>query len=264
MELAFINIMLEKFKVTQTTSWKRPHWEEMTKEIEKQFPEVQLCWTKLRDKCARLKGTYRQFTKLRNHTGKNRAFKVFRTKGCKHYILLNELFSSSCANGALRISSTNPPTTSSEERRLHAAFISASRGKQKQYVNIGEGSDESDDLVNVQELIISESRRRVPKGASSERSIMQECMELFRDSFNKNAPETPSPSKRSKSVSSPEKPEKDSVNEATLELKKLKEKVPRRFYVKAAMALANKEIRKVFMFLDEDERIEWLQDLADS
>ncbi|OWM68236.1 hypothetical protein CDL15_Pgr004718 [Punica granatum] len=251
----------------------------MTKEIEKQFPEVQLCWTKLRDKCARLKGTYRQFTKLRNHTGvrwdadmntikaspdKNRAFKVFRTKGCKHYILLNELFSSSCANGALRISSTNPPTTSSEERRLHAAFISASRGKQKQYVNIGEGSDESDDLVNVQELIISESRRRVPKGASSERSIMQECMELFRDSFNKNAPETPSPSKRSKSVSSPEKPEKDSVNEATLELKKLKEKVPRRFYVKAAMALANKEIRKVFMFLDEDERIEWLQDLADS
>ncbi|PKI75435.1 hypothetical protein CRG98_004105 [Punica granatum] len=195
---------------------------------------------------------------------KNRAFKAFRTKGCKHYILLNELFSSSCASGALLISSTNPPTTSSEERRLHAAFISASRGKQKQYVNIGEGSDESDDLVNVQEPIISESRRRVPKRASSEKSMMQECMELFRDSFNKNAPETPSTSKRSKSISSPEKPEKNSVNEAMLELKNLKEKVPHRFYVKAAMALADKEIRKVFMFLDEDERIEWLQDLADS
>ncbi|OWM78243.1 hypothetical protein CDL15_Pgr015062 [Punica granatum] len=258
----------------------------MTKEIEKQFPEAQLCWTKLRDKCARLKGTYRQFTELRNHTGvgwdadtntikaspdvwdmfikKSRAFKAFRTKGCKHYILLNELFSSSCATGALRISSTNPPTTSFEERRLHAAFISALRGKQKQYVNIGEGSNESDDPVNVQEPIISESRRRVPKRASSERSIMQECMELCRDSFNKNAPETPSSSKRSKSVSSPEKPEKNSVNEAMLELKKLKEKVPRRFYVKAAMALADKEIRKVFMFLDEDKRIEWLQDLADS
>ncbi|OWM82575.1 hypothetical protein CDL15_Pgr002150 [Punica granatum] len=93
---------------------------------------------------------------------------------------------------------------------------------------------------------------------------MHECMELFRDSFNKNGPETPSASKRSKSVSSPDKPEKDSVNEAMLELKKLKEKVPRRFYVKAAMALADKEIRKVFMFLDEDERIEWLQNLADS
>ncbi|OWM82574.1 hypothetical protein CDL15_Pgr002149 [Punica granatum] len=153
MELAFIHIMLEVFKVTQTTSWKRSHWEEMTKEIEKQFPEAQLCWTKVRDKCARLKGTYRQFTELRNHTGvgwdadtntikaspdvwdmfskKNRAFKAFRTKGCKHYSLLNELFSSSTATGALRISSTNPLTTSSEERRLHAAFISASRGKQK-------------------------------------------------------------------------------------------------------------------------------------
>ncbi|OWM67136.1 hypothetical protein CDL15_Pgr000588 [Punica granatum] len=166
--------------------------------------------------------------------------------------------------GALRISSTNPPTTSSEERRLHAAFISTSRGKQKQYVNIEEGSDESDDPFNVQEPIISESRRRVPKRASSKRSMMQECMELFRYSFNKNAPETPSASKRSKSVSSPEKPEKNSINEAMLELKKLKEKVPRRFYVKAAMALANKEIRKVFMFLDENERIEGLQDLADS
>ncbi|OWM67919.1 hypothetical protein CDL15_Pgr010857 [Punica granatum] len=123
MELVFIHIMLEKFK------------------------------TKVRDKCARLKRTYKQFTKLKNHTGvgwdagtntikaspdvwdmfikKNRAFKAFRTKGCKHYTLLNELFSSSIATGALRISSTNPPTTSSEERRLHAAFMSASRGKQK-------------------------------------------------------------------------------------------------------------------------------------
>ncbi|XP_031388634.1 uncharacterized protein LOC116201512 [Punica granatum] len=286
MELAFIHIMLEVFKVTQTTSWKRSHWEEMTKEIEKQFPEAQLCWTKVRDKCARLKGTYRQFTELRNHTGvgwdadtntikaspdvwdmfskKNRAFKAFRTKGCKHYSLLNELFSSSTATGALRISSTNPPTTSSEERRLHAAFISASRGKQKQAVNIVECSDESDDPVNVEDPIISESRRRVSKRASSEKSIIHECMELFRDSFNKNGLETPSASKRSKSVSSPDKPEKDSVNEAMLELKKLKEKVPRRFYVKAAMALADKEIRKVFMFLDEDERIEWLQNLADS
>ncbi|OWM83293.1 hypothetical protein CDL15_Pgr012774 [Punica granatum] len=58
----------------------------------------------------RLKGTYRQFTELRNHTEvgwdadtntvkaspdvwdmfikKNMAFKAFRTKGCKHYILL--------------------------------------------------------------------------------------------------------------------------------------------------------------------------------
>ncbi|OWM86528.1 hypothetical protein CDL15_Pgr026420 [Punica granatum] len=147
---------------------------------------------------------------------------------------------------------------------MHAAFISVSRGKQKQAINIVECSDESDDPVNVEDPIISESRRRVSKRASSEKSIMHECMELFRDSFNKNGLETPSASKRSKSVSSPDKPEKDSVNEAMLELKKLKEKVPRRFYVKAAMALADKEIRKVFMFLDEDERIEWLQNLADS
>ncbi|OWM75747.1 hypothetical protein CDL15_Pgr021912 [Punica granatum] len=286
MELAFIHIMLEKFKVTQTTSWKRPHWEEINKEIEKQFLEAQLCWTKVRDKCAKLKGTYKQFTELRNHTGvgwdadtntikanpdvwdifikKNMAFKAFRTKGCKHYTLLNELFSSSTAIGVIRISSTNPPTTSSEERWLHAAFISASRGKQKQYVNIGDGSDESDDPVNVQDPIISESRRRVPKRASSERSMIQECMELFRESFNKKASETPSASKRNKFVSSPEKSEKNRVEEAMLELEKLKEKVLCRLYVKAAMALADKEIRKVFMFLDEDERIEWLQDLADS
>ncbi|PKI66278.1 hypothetical protein CRG98_013359 [Punica granatum] len=160
MELAFINIMLEKFKVTKTTSWKRPHWEEMTKEIEKQFPEAQLCWTKLRDKCARLKGTYMQFTELRNHTGM--------------------------------------------------------------------GWDADTDTI----------------------MASPDVWDMF--------------IKRSNSVSSPKKPKKNSVNEAMLELKKLKEKVPHRFYVKVAMALADKEIRKVFMFLDEDERIEWLQDLADS
>ncbi|PKI63841.1 hypothetical protein CRG98_015825 [Punica granatum] len=99
---------------------------------------------------------YKQFTKLKNHTGvgwdagtntikaspdvwdmfikKNRAFKAFRTKGCKHYTLLNELFSSSIATGALRISSTNPPTTSSEERRLHAAFIVPTSNAKKSFI----------------------------------------------------------------------------------------------------------------------------------
>ncbi|PKI53857.1 hypothetical protein CRG98_025752 [Punica granatum] len=179
MELVFIHIMLEKFKVTQITSWKRPHWEEMIKEIEKQFPEAQLCWTKLRDKCARLKETYRQFTELRNHTGVGWDADTNTIKAsprCLGYV--HQAFQFFVC-GALRISSTNPPTTSSEERRLHAAFISTSRGKQKQYVNIEEGSDESDDPFNVQEPIISESRRRVPKRASSKRSMMQECMELF-------------------------------------------------------------------------------------
>ncbi|OWM87324.1 hypothetical protein CDL15_Pgr022431 [Punica granatum] len=98
---------------------------------------------------------------------KNRAYKTFRSKGCKYYDMQKQLFSSFVATGVLRISSTDPPPTLEEERRLNAEFLSRGKGKQKYHVDLEEGSEESEDPAHVAQLILTESRRRVPKRSQS-------------------------------------------------------------------------------------------------
>ncbi|PKI79034.1 hypothetical protein CRG98_000577 [Punica granatum] len=70
------------------------------------------------------------------------------------------------------------------------------KGKQKQHVDLEEGSDESDDPVHVAKPILTESRRRVPKRSQSKSSQMQECIDIFRESFTKNQQETPPSAKK--------------------------------------------------------------------
>ncbi|OWM64895.1 hypothetical protein CDL15_Pgr028612 [Punica granatum] len=60
---------------------------------------------------------------------------------------------------------------------------------------------------------------------------MQVCMDIFRESFTKKPQETPPSAKRSKSVSSPEKPEKNSIEETLEELAKFKSRIPHPLFV---------------------------------
>ncbi|XP_031398602.1 uncharacterized protein LOC116209179 [Punica granatum] len=152
----------------------------MTVEIGKQFSDEHMYSQKMKEKATRLKTMYKQSIRVRwdedtntinaspdvwdMFIKKNKAFKTFRTRGCKHYRLLNELFSASTAIDALRISSTDRLRTSDEERQLHEEFLSISKKKHKQTINLEKGSDESDDPVQVQKPIISGSRSRVRKG----------------------------------------------------------------------------------------------------
>ncbi|OWM71977.1 hypothetical protein CDL15_Pgr017860 [Punica granatum] len=69
LENAFITILLEKFTRTHTTYWKARDWEQMTKELEEQFPGTSLDANKLRQKLRRLRIQYTQFTELIAHTG---------------------------------------------------------------------------------------------------------------------------------------------------------------------------------------------------
>ncbi|OWM64894.1 hypothetical protein CDL15_Pgr028611 [Punica granatum] len=113
---------------------------------------------KVKDKHQRMKTNFTRFSEIVRHTGvgwdadtntitadpdvwdmfikKNMAYKTFRSKGCKHYDLQKQLFSSSVATGAVRISSTDPPPTLEEERRLNEEFFSGGKGKQKQHVDL--------------------------------------------------------------------------------------------------------------------------------
>ncbi|OWM68497.1 hypothetical protein CDL15_Pgr023462 [Punica granatum] len=179
---------------------------------------------------------------------KNKAFKTFRTNGCKNYKLVNELFNSSTATGALRISSTDPQRTSDEDRQILEEFLSTSKEQQKQPVNLEEGSNESDDRVHVvEEPIICESRRRVHKRHFSTNSQLQECMDLFKASFKPKPKTTPPESKRSKSVFSPEKLEKNSIDEAMAELNQLKPTISIDEYMGGSLVIIDDRVRRVFM-----------------
>ncbi|OWM73758.1 hypothetical protein CDL15_Pgr026862 [Punica granatum] len=238
---------------------------------------------KVKDKYQRMKTNFTRFSKIVKYTGvgwdadtntitadsdvwdmfikKNRAYKTFRSKGCKHYDMQKQLFSSSVATGVLRISSTDPPPTLEEERRLNAEFLSRGKGKQKHHVDLEEGSDESDDPVHVAEPILIESRRRVPKRSQSKSSQMQECMDIFRGNFTKNQQDTLPSAKKSKSVSSLEKPEKNSIEEALNELAKLESRIPQSLFVKAGKALLDPASRRLFMWFKEELRMEWILQL---
>ncbi|OWM83064.1 hypothetical protein CDL15_Pgr011746 [Punica granatum] len=196
MEFVFINIMLEKLRRAHTTTWKQTTWKEITAKMVNLFLDQQLCLQKVNDKHQRMKTNFTRFSEIVRHTGvgwdadtntitadqdvwdmfakKNRAYKAFRSKGCNHYDLQKQLFSSSVATCALRISSTDPPLTLEEERRLNEEFLSRGKGKGKgkQHVDLEKGSNESDDLVHVAEPMIIKSRRRVPKRRLSKSSQM--------------------------------------------------------------------------------------------
>ncbi|OWM91476.1 hypothetical protein CDL15_Pgr017394 [Punica granatum] len=89
-------------------------------------------------------------------------------------------------------------------------------------------------------------------------------MDLFKVSFKEKSQSTSPSSKRSKSVLSPEKPERNSFEEAMVEMDKLKPTIPHRLYIASSLALLDEKMRRLFMYYTEDSRREWLQHLADS
>ncbi|OWM77500.1 hypothetical protein CDL15_Pgr016897 [Punica granatum] len=271
LENAFITILLEKFTRTHTTYWKARDWEQMNKELEEQFPGTILDANKLRQKLRRLRIQYKQFTELIAHTGvgwdettntKNSSFKTFQNKGCKHYTSLKELFRSKTATGALRISSTDPPKSPETYARMEEEFLAASsRGKEP--INLEEGSGDSDDPVHeVTEPVVTGSRRRVRKRSSTTGSRLQECLEMLKCNLSNRDKDrncTPPETKKSKSVTSPEKPAKDSIEEAMDVLNKMRPSMSIKEYLVASDRLSREEqTQRMFMCLLDDTRLPWV------
>ncbi|OWM77385.1 hypothetical protein CDL15_Pgr016782 [Punica granatum] len=213
----------------------------MTVEIGKQFSDEHMYSQKMKEKATRLKTMYKQSIRVRwdedtntinaspdvwdMFIKKNKAFKTFRTRGCKHYRLLNELFSASTAIDALRISSTDRLRTSDEERQLHEEFLSISKKKHKQTINLEKGSDESDDPVQFQ------------IEAKEHPTVVKEKQVRFK---------------------SLEQPKRNSIEEVMAELDKLKVTIPLKSYIAGSLALLNDKMRRLFMYYVEDTRREWL------
>ncbi|OWM70827.1 hypothetical protein CDL15_Pgr014500 [Punica granatum] len=144
LESAFVDIMVDKFQRTHTSSWKMKDWEQISKELEEKFPGVILGADKVKTKAQRMKTQYTQFTELIQHTGvgwdaptntvkanldiwdkfikRHSNFRTFRSKGCKHYEALQLIYKTSSATGGLRISSTDPPHSPRSYARIEEEF----------------------------------------------------------------------------------------------------------------------------------------------
>ncbi|OWM63214.1 hypothetical protein CDL15_Pgr010614 [Punica granatum] len=289
LESAFIDVLLEKFTRTHTTSWKGKDWQQMNKELEEQFPGTTLGIKKLQQKLRRLRTQYTQFTELVSHTGvgwdettntvkasahvwdkfikKNSGYKSFQAKGFKHYNSLNELFRSKTATGALRMSSAEPPKSPETYARMEEDFLAASANRGKEPLNLEEGSGDSDDPVHeVAEPVVTASRRQVRRRSSNADSRLQECLDMLKCNMSRREKEricTPPTSKRSKSVTSPPKPAPGSIEESMAVLNVLRPQLSIEEYLVASDCLAKDEqTRRMFMCLLDDTRLPWVRRLV--
>ncbi|XP_031390490.1 uncharacterized protein LOC116202992 [Punica granatum] len=82
-------------------------------------------------------------------------------------------------------------------------------------IDLAEGSGDSDDPTDeAEEPVVTGSRRRVRKRGSNNKSQLQELIDLYKESKvkkDKAKNSTPPESKKSKSVTSPEKPAQNSI-----------------------------------------------------
>ncbi|OWM72719.1 hypothetical protein CDL15_Pgr002605 [Punica granatum] len=208
LEEALIEIMVDKFQRTHTSSWKWKNWEQMNTELEQKFPGVTLGADKLRAKSRRMKSQYSQFTELIQHTRvgwdeqtntvkaspdiwdkfirRHSNFKIFRAKGCKHYEALHLLYRSATATGGLRISSTEPPKSPRSYARMEEQFLAGRNSRGKEPIDLEEGSGDSDDAAReLDDPVVTGSKRRVRKRGSNTNSQMQELIDLYRESMNR-------------------------------------------------------------------------------
>ncbi|OWM80392.1 hypothetical protein CDL15_Pgr019672 [Punica granatum] len=276
LESAFIDVLLEKFTRTHTTSWKGKDWEQMNKELEEQFLGTTLGSKKLQQKLRRLRTQYTQFTELVSHTGvgwdetintKNSGYKSFQAKGCKHYNSLNELFKSKTATCALRISSAEPPKSPATYARMEEDFLAAATSRGKEPVNLEEGSGDGDDPVHeVTEPVVTASRRQVRTRSSNADSRLQECLDMLKCNMSRREKErncTPPTSKRSKSVTSPEKPAAGSIEESMAVLNDLRPQLSIEEYLVASDCLSKDEqTRRIFMCFLDEARLPWIRRLV--
>ncbi|OWM69788.1 hypothetical protein CDL15_Pgr025637 [Punica granatum] len=289
LESAFVDILVDKFQRTHTSSWRMKDWEQISKELEEKFPGVILGGDKVKTKAQRMKTQYTQFTELIQHTGvgwdgptntvkanpdiwdkfikRNSNFRTFRSKGCKHYEALKLIYKTSSATGGLQISSTDPSHSPRSYERIEEEFLALRNSRGKEAIDLAEGSGDSDDPIDeAEEPVVTGSRRRVRKRGSNNKSQLQELIDLYKESKvkkDKAKKSTPPESKKSKSVTSPEKPAQNSIGEAMVILNQMRGTISVREYLAGIARITEDERwRQAFVWMYEEARREWLHNLV--
>ncbi|OWM78134.1 hypothetical protein CDL15_Pgr014953 [Punica granatum] len=289
LESAFVDIIVDKFQRTHTSSWKLKDWEQISRELEEKFPSVILGADKVKTKAQKLKTQYTQLIELIQHTGvgwdgptntvkgspdiwdkfikRHSNFGTFWSKGCKHYEALKLMYKASTETWGLRISSTNPPQSPQSYARIEEEFLASRNSRGKEPIDLAEGSGDSDEPTQeAEEPIITGSRRRVRKRGSNNKSQLQKLIDLYKESKvkkDKAKNSTPLESKKSKSVTSPEKPVHNSIAEAMVVLNQIKGTISVREYLAGTARITKDDRwRQAFVCMYDEVRREWLHILV--
>ncbi|PKI35896.1 hypothetical protein CRG98_043720 [Punica granatum] len=150
---------------------------------------------------------------------------------------------------------------------MEEEFLAAATSHGKEPINLEEGSGNSDDPVHeVTEPVITASRHQVRIRSSNADSRLQECLDMLKCNMSRREKEricTPSTSKRSKFVTSPEKPEKNNIKEVMAVLNKLRPELSIEEYLVASDSLSKDEqTRRLFMCFVDDSRLPWVRRLV--
>ncbi|PKI69444.1 hypothetical protein CRG98_010147 [Punica granatum] len=191
----------------------------MNTELEEQFPGVILGAMKLSQKALRLKIQYKHFIELIQHIGVG----WDATTNTVPY-------------------GFHPPTPKSFDtyERIEEEFLAPQTSYGKEPINLKEGSDESD--ISVREFSIR---------PCSCKSVLTYSRLV---STEKKKEFTPPESKRSKSVSSPEKPTKNNIDEAMVVLNDMKPTISLNEYLTCNGRLADETTRWLFMCYHDNAR----------
>ncbi|OWM74274.1 hypothetical protein CDL15_Pgr008588 [Punica granatum] len=189
-------------------------------------------------------------------------FNTFRSKGCKHYEALNLLYRSTTATCDLRISSTDTPKSLRSYARIEEQFLAGHNSRGKEPIDLQEGSGDSDDLAReFDDLVITRSRC-VRKRGSKTNSQLLELIDLYRESMikkDKSKKSTPPESKKSKSVTSLEKPEKHSIEEAVDVLNEMRGTISmNEYFVGLSRITEDERWCCAFVRMFDEARREWL------
>ncbi|OWM63782.1 hypothetical protein CDL15_Pgr006044 [Punica granatum] len=208
--------------------------------------------------------TYSEFIKQFESSSN---FRTFRSKGCKHYEALKLIYKTSSATGGLRISSTDPPHSPRSYERIEEEFLALRNSRGKEAIDLAEGSGDSDDPIDeAEEPVVTGSRRRVRKRGSNNKSQLQELIDLYKESKvkkDKAKNSTPPESKKSKSVTSPEKPAQNSIGEAMVILNQMRGTISVREYLAGTSRITEDERwRQAFVWMYDEARREWLHNLV--
>ncbi|PKI78130.1 hypothetical protein CRG98_001458 [Punica granatum] len=130
-----------------------------------------------------------------------------------------------------------------------------------------EGYGDSDEPTHeAEEPIVTGSRWRVRKRGSNNKSQLQELIDLYKESkVNKDKLKnsTPPESKKSKSVTSPEKPAHNNIAEAMVVLNQMKGTIfVREYLVGTARITEDDRWRQAFVCMYDEARREWLHSLV--
>ncbi|OWM86875.1 hypothetical protein CDL15_Pgr015911 [Punica granatum] len=148
---------------------------------------------------------------------------------------------------------------------MEEEFLAAWNSRGKESIDLAEGSGDND-VHEVDEPVVTGSRRRVRKRVLNTNTHLQELIDLFRESMTKKEKakkSTPPESKKSKSMTSPAKPAQHSIAEAMNVLNKMQGTITIPEYL-AGVARITEDDRwhQAFVCMFDEARREWLRSLV--